>query len=170
VKSEDSRLINGGRKRFGSWRSALIAAGIRPRDVYIGKIHASGARERFLTRARQVAVLPDGKGRTRALSRLRRQYQSIASKSFGGWANVARLVGVLPTRLLYRHAYRRDEILEALRSRRRAGLSMRMAAVRKEDGPLEYAARREFGSLRCAYDLLGWSIPEVERPLRGKRR
>jgi hypothetical protein len=162
VKSEDGRLMNSARKRFGSWRSALITAGIRPRDVYIGKWHAPGARKRFLTRCRRVAALPSGQGRTRALARLRQQYRSIADKSFGGWANVARLIGVPPERLLYRHAYRRDEILEALRSRRRAGFSMRVATVGKEDGPLAYAARREFGSLRGAYEFLGWQETEVE--------
>lgn len=162
VTSEDGRLMNGARKRFRSWRRALIAAGIRPRDVYIGKSRAPGAKERFLNRARQVAALQDGNGRARAVARLRRQYQSIAAKSFGGWTNVARSIGVPPERLLHRHAFRRDEILEALRSRRRAGLSMRVAAVRKEDGPLESAARREFGSLRGACELLGWLEPEVE--------
>ena len=162
VQSQDSRLMNSARYRFGSWRSALIAAGIRPKDVYVGKRHAPGARERFLNRAARVAALPDGKGRARALARLRRRYQSIAAKSFGGWANVARLIGVLPERLLHRRAYRRDEILEALRSRRRAGLSMRVATFGKEDGPLAYAAQREFGSLRGAYEFLGWREPEIE--------
>ena len=168
VELQDSHLINGARRRLGSWTKALRAAGIRPRDVYLGTGRGPGTHERLLNRARQVAAIADERARHRALAALRKRYTNIAYRGFGGWASVARLIGETPELLLRRHSYTREEVLDALAKRRQAGLDMTPAAVRREDGPLAYAAKREFVSLPAAYVRLGEmpaTAPEQAAPL-----
>jgi hypothetical protein len=156
VSRQDSHLMNGARSSFGSWRKALLAAGIRPSKVAIARAPRPDARQRLLKRAREVADMSDDGARVRALFSLRKVYSNLVYRSLGGWARVARLIGVSPERLLHRHAYSREEIIEALVARQQAGRKMTPAALWKEDAPLASAARRDFGSLQNALEALNW--------------
>jgi hypothetical protein len=106
VKERDGRLMNAARRAFGTWAGALRAAGIKPSEVRLGTRHRADLPHRLLQRAREIAVMDDEKARRRALATLRRRYASFVYRHFGGWANLARVSGVPPERLMRRHASR----------------------------------------------------------------
>lgn len=102
VKQHDSRLMNAARRAFKTWSGALRASGIRPSEVRLAVHHRPDLDRRLVQRARDIVAMPDEGQRRRALAALRRNYTSFVSRHFGGWANLAREIGVSPERLLRR--------------------------------------------------------------------
>jgi hypothetical protein len=107
VKKHDSRLMNAARKAFGTWARALLASGIRPREVRLTVRHRPDLDRRLVQRAREIVAMADERQRRRALAALKRNYASFVSRHFGGWANLARSSGVPPERLFRRNVYAR---------------------------------------------------------------
>lgn len=157
VFDQDSHLMAAAVFRFGTWRQALREAGFDPASVTAAKRSALRFNARFLRTARQIAAMDD-ETRSRELKVFRQKYRRIVYHRFGGWVRVARLIGVPPHRIRLNHSYTPEEVLRGLKARKRAGLSLMASRLHAEDRPLEYAARRHFGSLQAAYDRLGWNV------------
>ena len=142
-RREYYRLVTAARARFGSWRTALISAGVRHPDEY-------RKWERKWTKQSIIEAIQDR--RVRGLS-LAGQHDSnlvaAAIRRFGSWHAAIRGAG-LPARKNNRPArkWSQQKVLEEIRMRRDQGMGM--ICVKRTDSGLEAAARKLFGSWRAA--------------------
>jgi hypothetical protein len=149
--TRDSGLIHAAMKHFGSWRKALVAAGI--------PVQAS---QRW-TRERVSAALP-ASGSQRSPPRrgeLAPVLVQAACRIFPTWHDALAAAGLVPRepRPAARKVWTVQLVLEAIRARHQQGLSLAF----KADRALSAAAKHRFGSWSKALATAG-------RPVRHYRR
>ncbi len=136
----EQSLYQAATRIFGTWRNAVMAAGITP--------NKAGADDRWPA-TRVVAAI-------RALSRRRRpprahelkkQYGSLvraARRVFGSWSKAIAIAGVDPLKLRASPPWTKDRIIEAILMRALRNESLRSHSVRPKS--LSSAGIRVFGS------------------------
>jgi len=175
-------LLEAAKKHFGSWRKALIAAGVDPESVRLTRTwDRESVIEAILDRAVKDEPLAVTKVSPRSLA-----HWGISI--FGSWRDALRAAGLDPDQYVYARAsgpltdknaqtedfepapakrkWSKDRVAEELRRRAQEGKAINMARLKTEDRPLHSAIRRHCGSWGVALRYAGLA-PEA---FRGKRR
>jgi hypothetical protein len=170
------RLVNAGVRLFGSWQTAIEAAGLDYAKVRLRRPGFDD--ERALEALRELAderphlTLGELHNLPLGLALLRR---------FDSIEKAARLAGLVewPLRTVHR-VLSRKETLAGLRRRQRQGRGVYKTAVQRDDMRLWNSARRHFGTLRAALDAAGlendspikmrWTREEVLETLADRQR
>jgi len=144
------RLVHACRKRFGSWRAAMQAAGLG--ELIGGRAQLTSPEEvvRALRHRHRQGLPMALKRATRERPRLVR----AACAQFGTWqaALAAAGLGEVP---VSRALLSRQEVMQGLRARHRRGKPMTAVATQREEGRLVYAAHKHFGTWKAAMRAAG---------------
>lgn len=171
VHSEDLRLCNAARRRFGSYSAALAAAGIDPMKVRMTrKPYSEFDRKNLLSAIRTTASIPEGEKKAAAIRNLRTKYEKMLKRLFqSSWVLAARAAGI-SYRAIHPRDHRdfssRDMIIRALKKRLRAGKSLVSFILRDDDRRLHQEVKRHFPTYYDCYSVLGLDASGV----RGQRR
>lgn len=146
-------LLSGAARRiFGSWRNAILAAGISPGHVLTCDRWSPA---KILAKIRLISRL-----RRRSTSQqLDRRYDGLVSaarRHFGSWSRAARAAGVDPVRLRRVVPWNRERVIEAVLTRALRGESLRARSV--EPRSLVDAAQRIFGTWHGAMSAAGLDL------------
>ena len=149
VQATSSQLHSGAYRHFGSWRNALVAAGINACNV---------ERRRDWDKAKVIGRLRDLCGRGHSLRRkvIHRNdsgFSSAACTLFGSWCNALIAAGINPELICRVPQWDRDRIIEAILLRVVQGDALGSTTVRPRT--LKTAAVREFGSWGAALAAAG---------------
>lgn len=151
VEEEFPALASSAPQYFGTYRAAIEALGIDyEREVVIDQRCEFKARYRkILAEARRLGSIP---GRDwKEIDAFRKKYLPvIRSALIGGWKGLAAKAGVPVERLL--HAWHpatldRGTVMETLRQRHEAGLSLRFSDLNRDNHDLLFSAIKHFGKL-----------------------
>jgi hypothetical protein len=149
LEEEDPPLIKSAVRQFGSYNSALCAAGIKPRSVWCRRyIYRESEKQRFLAQARKVGALK-GKARWKAARKLHRQYGLMVPPCFKNWGRVAQKAGVEEGRLGKTRFCYKEAIKEWLDDWLKQGKPLNRTTVLREDKGLYEAIARQFGSFEA---------------------
>jgi hypothetical protein len=160
----DKQLYSAARRIFGSWRNAIIAAGIPPERVLtwerwtpakiLAKIRAISRRSRPLT--------------TDQVDRRYGNLVSAARRHFGSWSKAALAAGVDPTKMQRVVPWTRERVIEAILTR--ALRSDPLVARLVEPRSLVEAGHKFFGGWRAAIAAAGLDPRITEMPPRRRTR
>jgi hypothetical protein len=160
----DKQLYAASRRIFGSWRNAIIAAGIPPERVLTW--------ERW-SPAKILATVRTLSRRSRPLTtdQVDQRYRNLVSaarRHFGSWSKALLAAGVDPARMQRVVPWTRERVIEAILTRmlRSDPLVARLIEPRS----LVEAGQRFFGSWRAAVDAAGLDPRVTEMPPRPRRR
>jgi len=157
-----SKLVNAAKRYFGSWDNALFAAGLDPDEIRLRRRQYT--HERMIERMRELAreqptmnfgqlyKHPDGQALWRRFGSLE---AGLEAAGLTEW----------PVRILH-DAYTTEEVIAALKARRREGKSLRKTAI-EEDSRLCLGIVRRFKTLEVALAAAGLahkSEPSVSKP------
>lgn len=147
-------LYQAGSRVFGSWRNAVMAAGIPPEQA---RANDNWRPCRILAAIRSLSR------RRRALrpAELDRRYAHLvnaARRHFGSWAMAAVAAGVDPAKLQRTPSWTRERIIEAILKRALNNEPLRSRAVRPRS--LADAGTRVFGSWRSALSAAGIDLTQ----------
>ena len=159
VSEKHSKLFGAGKNWFGSWKNAVLAAGI---DYESHLPHLVWSEERIINAIKKrvsqgkainsAAVVKDDNKLTQAA----RQY-------FGTWTEAVGAAGFdyqnyapKPVR-----KWNRETVKEAIRKRYKEGMNLNMKAIRKEDSGLMSAGTKSFGSWKSAIEAAGIDYAEI---------
>jgi len=159
-------LLEAAKKHFGSWRKALIAAGVDPESVRL---------TRTWDRESVIEAILDRAVKDEPLAVTKVSPSSLAQwgiRIFGSWGEALRTAGLAPDQYVYVRVpglatdsgtltevgeatappqkWSKDRITEELRRRVQEGKAINMARLKIEDRPLHSAVRRHFGSWELA--------------------
>jgi hypothetical protein len=165
ANSDAPRLVHACRKRFGSWRAAMQAAGL-------GEL--IGGRVQLTSPAEVVRALRERHrhGLSIALKRAtgeRPRLVRAACAQFGTWQAALDAAGLgevpVPRALLSP-----QEVRQGLQARHRRGRPMTAVATQREEGRLVYAACKHFGTWKAAMRAARLDeVVDAARPASGKR-
>ena len=162
-KGVDHQLYCAGRRIFGSWRNAILAAGIPPERVLtwerwtpakiVAKIRSIARRRRPLT--------------TDQVERRYRNLVSAARRHFGSWSKAVLAAGVDPTKLQRVVPWNRERVIEAILTRalRNEPLVARLVEPRS----LVEAGQRFFGGWQAAVATAGLDPKVTDMPPRRRK-
>ncbi len=162
VARSDQCLADAALRIFGSWGIALGAAGIHVADV---RLHESWSPELVVRRIQELeaAAKPLNSGAVQRSEDAR--LTAAAFAHFGSWDRALRAAGLDPEEIRKNDPpWTREGILEAIRRRHEAGLSIRSSTVLREHGGLYNAGRREFGTWSRAVEAAGIQYPWERAP------
>ena len=145
----DSRLYQAGIRLFGSWRHALLAAGISPARA---KLRARWPPEKILERI----VALSQRGRPLGPAELRRRHGGMvqaAQRQYGTWAKAVAAAGVELVLLRRVSLWTRDGVIQAILARALQSAPLGSRSVRPRS--LAQAGTRLFGSWRAALAAAG---------------
>ena len=171
-------LLEAAKKHFGSWRKALIAAGVAPESVRLTRTwDRESVIEAILDRAVKDEPLAVTKVSPSSLAHW-------AIRIFGSWSNALRAAGLDPDQYVYVRApglatdsgaqtevrepfapkqkWSKELVASELRRRIREGKAINMARLKTENRPLHSAVRRHFGRWDAAIRHAGLD-PEAYR-------
>lgn len=156
-KGVDPQMYSAARRIFGSWRNAILAAGIPPERVLTWERWTPAkilAQIRLISRRRRPLT-------TAQVDRRYRNLASAARRHFGSWSKAVLAAGVDPTRLQRVVPWNRERVIEAILTRalRNEPLVARLVEPRS----LVEAAQRFLGSWAAAVAAAGLG-PEVTGP------
>jgi len=142
---------------FGSWRNAVIAAGISPQRA---QARDSCPPSRVLTRIKALAR------RKRPITprELRRRYQSLvtaAQRCFGSWPKAVIAAGIDPAKFGQNRLWTNERIMEAILKRALHGQPLNSHAVTPKS--LVEAGAKVFGSWNSAVDAAGVCLKPDQR-------
>jgi hypothetical protein len=163
-KGFDHRLYCAARRNFGSWRNALLAAGIAPERVLVSERWSPA---RILTKIRHISR----RRRPLTTDQMERRYCNLVSaarRHFGSWSKAVLAAGVDPSRLQRVVRWNRERVIEAILTRalRNESLVARLVEPRS----LVEAAQRFLGDWPAAVAAAGLDPKVTELPpRRGKR-
>ena len=152
-QSEAHVLKAAGQRYFGSWRNAIIAAGLSPQEIGMPE---EWPEDRILSELRALA----GRGGSMAMSR---NLSCIARNHFGTVRSAVAAAGIDPESFFQRKRWSREMILAAIGERHKRGLPLLPSVVEKEDCALVSAAARVFGNWRKALLAAGVDPSTVYR-------
>ncbi len=148
-KGVDPQLASAARRTFGSWRNAILAAGIPPERVLLWERWSPAkilAQIRAIARRRKPLSMVQVKHRFHSLL-------SAARRRFGSWSKAAVAAGVDPSRFHRVVPWNRERVIEAILTRelRNEPLVARLVEPRS----LVEAAHRFLGSWSGALTAAG---------------
>ncbi len=151
VQSDDSRLVAAGRRLFGSWTAALLAARvpIPPRRGYSRHPRGFWTRDRIITAIRRHAQSGDPLYAA-AMQRQNNPLVAAATYHFGSWAAALRRAGFDPERIRKKPRWCPARILEEIRNLAALGVDLSDGAMRRHHRALYSAAQSYYGSWRVA--------------------
>lgn len=163
-KGADQQLYCAARRIFGSWRNAIIAAGIPPERVLTHDRWSPAkvlARIRSLSRRRRPLT-------TDQIERRHRRLVSAARRHFGSWSKAVMAAGVDPTKLQRVVPWNRERVIEAILTRalRSEPLVGRLVKPRS----LVDASYRLFGGWQAAVAAAGLDPRVTHMPPRRRKR
>ncbi len=156
-----SSLYQAASRVFGSWRNAVVAAGISPEKA---RVHDPWPPSRVLAGIRSLAR------RKRPLrpTELKRRYHLLlaaARRHFGSWPKAVVAAGVDPEKLRRVAPWTKERIIEAILTRALRGNPLKSHAVRPKS--LVEAGARVFGSWASALAAAGIDPGQTSGPQRG---
>jgi hypothetical protein len=161
----ESSLYQAAQRVFGSWRNAVVAAGISPNKA---RVHDPWPPSRILASIRSLAR------RTRPLqpAEVKRRYEPLvtaARRHFGSWPKAVVAAGVDPEKLRRVSRWTKQRIIEAILTRALRGKRLNSSAVRPQS--LVEAGTRVFNSWESALEAAGIDPGQASRrpPIRGSR-
>lgn len=143
-KGVGSRLYQAGTRMFGSWRNALLAAGISPARA---RLTERWPPEKVIS----TIIVLSRKERPLGPTELRRRHGYLvraAQRHFGSWAKAVAAAGVDPSKLRRIPQWSRDAIIKAILERALDNAPLGSRNVRPRS--LAEAGARAFGSWRAA--------------------
>lgn len=163
-KGIDHQLYSAARRIFGSWRNAILAAGISPNDVLAWERWSP---DKVLAKIRVIAR----RRRPLAANQRERGFRNLVSAArryFGSWSKAVLAAGVDPTRLQRIVPWNRDRVIEAIlvRALRNDSLAARLVEPRS----LVEAGQRYFGNWVAAVTAAGLDPTVTELPRRRTKR
>jgi hypothetical protein len=144
----DSTLYQAGARVFGSWRNAVMAAGIPPNRVFA---HDRWPPARILAAIRTLAR--KGRPRRNELQRRNASLVQAAARTYGSWPKAVIAAGVDPIKFRRVPPWTKDRIIEAILVRVLKNEPLGSTTVRPES--LAEAAARFFGSWGSALAAAG---------------
>ena len=153
----ESSLYQAASRVFGSWRNAVMAAGISPGKA---RVHDPWPPSRVLASIRSLAR------RTRPLqpAEVKRRYEPLvtaARRHFGSWPKAVVAAGVDPERVRRVARWTKQRIIEAILTRALRGKRLNSSAVRPQS--LVEAGARVFGSWKSALEAAGIDPEQASR-------
>lgn len=153
----ESSLYQAASRVFGSWRNAVMAAGISPGKA---RVHDPWPPSRILASIRSLAR------RTRPLqpAEVKRRYEPLvtaARRHFGSWPKAVVAAGVDPEKLRRVARWTKQRIIEAILTRALRGKPLNSSAVRPKS--LVEVGARVFGSWESALEAAGFDPGQVIR-------
>ncbi len=162
-KGVGSRLYQAGTRMFGSWRNALLAAGISPARA---RLTERWPPEKVISTIIALSRKEKPLGPTE-LQRRHGYLVRAAQRHFGSWAKAVAAAGVDPSRLRRIPQWSRDAIIKAILERALDNAPLGSRNVRPRS--LAEAGARAFGSWRAALlaagvqpQLVPIKLPRVE--------
>lgn len=153
VQFEDSQLLVAAVHHYGSWKLALNHAGVSPRRARSRPTDTAHGVVRTICK-----LCISGYGmRPSHMLRTNRRVYLAAQRYFGTWENALLAAGIDPERALYSHPQKldREAVLEAIKERQRAGLSLVWSDFCCQDRRCAMAARYAFGNWQKAMIAAG---------------
>lgn len=151
VSLEDGGLYSAGNRAYGSWAKVLEANGFEQMDWYKNELRGvwteEKIKERLLERKRNGEGLSVGEVTENDLS-----FFGICKYKYGSWEAVLNLIGETEAGNQKRGNkgyWTKETVKTELLNRKRAGNSMKLTDVNKEDKPLYRKAKEHYGS----YDI-----------------
>lgn len=151
VRRRNSKLASAAFARFGSWKSALEAAGINPERVVLARTWTGPAlldAIRATFRAHHDLGFATMKDRDQGLF-------GAALRRFGSWREALRAAGIDPDSFRRYKDRSPQKIIAVLRADHRAGRPLNFNSTRRRDGALVGAALRKFGSWDATLRAVG---------------
>jgi hypothetical protein len=142
-------LYNAAARVFGSWRNAVMAAGISPDKA---RVRDPWPPSRILAGIRSLAK----RKRPVTPSELKRRYHSLVAagqRCFGSWPKAVVAAGIDPDKFRRRGTWTKDRIIEAIL--KRALLSQPLNSHAMKPKSLVEAGAQVFGSWRAALQAAG---------------
>jgi hypothetical protein len=163
-KGIDHQLYSAARRIFGSWRNAILAAGIPPERVLTWERWSPAkilAQIRLISRRR----------RPLSTDQVERRYHNLVSaarRHFGSWTKAVLAAGVDPTKLQRVVPWTRERVIEAIlmRALRNEPLVARLVEPRS----LVEAGQRFLGSWPAAVVAAGLDPAVTDMPPRRSKR
>jgi len=171
VQKEFYALASAAWSHFGSYGAAIEALGINyEKKVKIPPrpINTPARRHEILAEARRLAARPDYD--LRAVNAFQTKYQRAVQPLFRNLRGLAAKAGI-PVERITRDPNRppeRKTVLEMLRQRHEAGLSVRHGDLNKADHKLFLSVHRHFGKLGEALHEAGIVLPPLPSPSKYK--
>jgi hypothetical protein len=138
-KGVEFTLYQAGARAFGSWRNAVMAAGVCPDRAFA---HDQWSPAKILATIRTLARR--GRPRRKELKRRFELVMKAAARTFGSWPKAVIAAGVDPIKFRRVSLWTRDRIVEAILVRVLKNEPLGSTTVRPQS--LAEAAVREFGS------------------------
>jgi len=162
---EDARLAAAAASRFGSWRAALLVAGINPE---------AGTRVQKWDKARILAGLRECRAggvalNADALCKSHRSLYKAAQYHFASYSAALRAAGIDPQMVRKKRQWSPPSIIAALRERRAKGLALNAQVVNTTDQGLYQAACAYFGSYDAALGAAGIDSAQVRKAVNWDR-
>jgi hypothetical protein len=147
TQSRERRLYDAACRHFGSWRAALIAAGINPQNVRRQSKPRQLDKQQIIQALRQ----HDKAGLSLSWSKCCYENQKLASAAkyaFQGWRWALIAAGLNPEICVTPGGppWDRQQVIQELQRRNQAGKTLNCMGVRKDDRVLYAAVHRYFGS------------------------
>jgi len=160
----DRLMYAGARRIFGSWRSAIQAAGIAPKRVLTWERWSP---PRILVMIRHLSR----RNRPLTTDQIERRYGNLVSaarRHFGSWAKAVLAAGVEPTKLRRVVPWNQERVIEAILTRalRNESLVARLVEPRS----LVEASHRFFGSWAAAVTAAGLDPKVIVLPPRRNKQ
>ncbi|MCI0605267.1 hypothetical protein L0156_19955 [bacterium] len=170
VHSEDARLCNAARRKFGSYSAALAACGMDPSKVrLLHEPYTETDRMNLLEAIRKTAAMPEGRRRAVAICTLRMKYQKTLKRLLPSWRGAAEAAGVKYRAIDlrdHRDFSTQEKVIRALKDRLNAGKSLISYHLKDDDRRLYKAVLEHFPNYYDCYPFLGLHPSSV----RGQRR
>lgn len=143
----DRRLYEAAHQHFGTWRKALIAAGINLKLAFL----RSGPRKHNKKKLLEAIKQRHTAGQSLIWGEIcmeNRQFASAIKSAFGSWRKALIAAGIdpAPHRNHSNKQWDHARVIAAIRQRQQERKSLKHADVRREFGALANAGQRYFGS------------------------
>jgi len=166
----DRRLYESARQYFGTWRQALLAAGIDLKHARLSSKPRRLDKQEIIDTLRQRHQA----GLSLAWNEVcleNRALASAARNAFRSWRRALVAAGIIPEipHAPHNKKWDKQRIIEMIEDRYREGKPLSYTQVRKDHAALTCAARRHFGSWGRALAAAGGTLEErVCRPERSR--
>jgi hypothetical protein len=163
-KGADHQLYSAARRIFGSWRNAIVAAGIPPERVLTWERWSPG---KILARIRSISR----RRRPLTTDQVEQRYHNLVSaarRHFGSWSKAVMAAGVDPTKMQRVVPWTRERVIEAILTR--ALRSEPLVARLVEPRSLVDSGQRFFGGWQAAVAAAGLDPRVTDMPPRRRKR
>jgi hypothetical protein len=160
----DPLLYSAARRIFGSWRNAIVAAGIPPERVMTWERWSPA---KILAKIRQISR----RRRPLTTDQIDQRYHNLVSaarRHFGSWSKAVLAAGVDPTKLQRVVPWTRERVIEAILTRALRGEPLVARLI--EPRSLVESGQRFFGSWHAALTAAGVDPRSADLPPRRSKR